>query len=315
MALVPGFQLRQAGTDPRHVELLAEVSQSVALPSILVQKNGMRVIDGLHRCEVAKLRGEANISARIVECTDAEALVFAIQANTLHGLPLSRPDRVASVERVLASHPGWSDRAIAELSGLSAKTVAAIRSGSPDAATANGKRLGRDGRWRPLFGGTGRERAAEYMAAHPEAPLREVAKAAGVSLGTAHSVRTRSRRPDGQRTAARARPASAGSVPLTWPSLSAKLERDPALRHAEGGRAFLRWMAGHAVQEGEWQNFVEAIPHHWRPDISRTALTIGREWRQFAGRLRDGNGSLSERQGRRSSADGSAVELRDQPAQ
>src|ERR1039458_10703869 len=62
--LVPGFHLRQEGTDPAHVRLLADAAGSVQLPSILVQKSGSRIIDGLHRLEVAKLRGEWTTSVR-----------------------------------------------------------------------------------------------------------------------------------------------------------------------------------------------------------------------------------------------------------
>ena len=73
-SLVPGFHLRHEGTDAGHVRLLADAAGSVKLPAILVQKRGSRIIDGMHRIEVAKLRGEWNISARIVDCTDSEAL-------------------------------------------------------------------------------------------------------------------------------------------------------------------------------------------------------------------------------------------------
>src|ERR1035437_9232974 len=125
--LVPGFHLRQEGTDPAHVRLLADAAGSVQLPSILVQKSGSRIIDGLHRLEVAKLRGEWTISARIVDCTDSEALVLAIKSNTLHGLPLSRADRISGAKRMLAAHPDWSDRAVAGITGLSAKSIASLR--------------------------------------------------------------------------------------------------------------------------------------------------------------------------------------------
>src|ERR1039458_10339815 len=125
--LVPGFHLRQEGTDPAHVRLLADAAGSVQLPSILVQKSGSRIIDGLHRLEVAKLRGEWAISARIVDCTDSEALVLAIKTNTLHGLPVSRADRISGAKRMLAAHPDWSDRAVAGITGLSAKSIASLR--------------------------------------------------------------------------------------------------------------------------------------------------------------------------------------------
>ena len=38
-SLVPGFRLRQEGTDADHVRLLADAAGSVTLPSILVQKH------------------------------------------------------------------------------------------------------------------------------------------------------------------------------------------------------------------------------------------------------------------------------------
>ena len=99
-SLLPAFYLRQAGTDAAHVRLLADAASSVKLPSILVQKRSSRIIDGMHRIEVAKLRGEWQISARIVDCTDEEALVLAVKANTLHGLPLSRADRISGAKRI-----------------------------------------------------------------------------------------------------------------------------------------------------------------------------------------------------------------------
>ena len=57
-SLVPGFHLRASGVDAAHVQLLAGAAGSARLPSILVQKNGTRIIDGMHRIEAARLRGE-----------------------------------------------------------------------------------------------------------------------------------------------------------------------------------------------------------------------------------------------------------------
>jgi hypothetical protein len=313
-SLVPGFHLRQAGTDAAHVRLLADAASSVKLPAILVQKRGSRIIDGMHRVEVAKLRGEWNIGARFVDCTDAEALILAVRSNTLHGLPLSRADRIASGKRILAAHPDWSDRAVAEITGLSAKAVASLRNSSTGDTQFCGKRLGRDGKRRPVVAADGRRRAAEYINAHPEAPLRQVARETDVSLGTVHDVRERIRRGTHQaaeeepgRSAeplasssatsaavglplpARTIPAQAGthnSRQLAWPGISGKLANDPSLRYTDGGRAFLRWMAQHSMQADEWQEFIDAIPRHWLIDVSQIAATMSEEWRHFADRLR-----------------------------
>jgi hypothetical protein len=231
-ALSPGVYLRQAGTSAAHVQLLMDAAGSAELPPILVQEEGWRVIDGLHRVQVAKLRGDQLIRARFLDCTDSEALVLGMQANSAHGLPLSKADRVAGARRVLAAHPDWSDRAIAGITGLSAKTIASLR-GRPGggAHPSGGKRLGRDGRRRPVTAGEGRRRAAEYISAHPDAPLRQVARETDVSLGTVHDVSARLRRgADPERNGRRGRtgdlavhpggaaaPAPTGTTPLRRP--------------------------------------------------------------------------------------------------
>jgi hypothetical protein len=322
-SLVPGFHLRQEGTDADHVRLLADAAGSVKLPSILVQRNGSRIIDGMHRLEVAKLRGEWSISARIVDCTDEEALVLAVKANTLHGLPLTRADRISSAKRILATHADWSDRSVAGITGLSAKAIASIRNSAAGPVPFNGKRLGRDGKRRPVTPGEGRRRAAEYITAHPEASLREVARETDVSLGTVHDVRERLRRgeenvvPAPGRTAGpggHIRPAPVAPAPAadrspadrpaappvwaihpgagarsaarpTWSAISGKLAGDPALRYTEGGRAFLRWMSMHSMQADEWREFIDAIPQHWLEEVGRMAISMSEEWRQFAERL------------------------------
>ena len=312
-SLVPGFHLRHEGTDAGHVRLLADAAGSVRLPSILVQKRGSRIIDGMHRVEVAKLRGEWNISARIVDCTEEEALVLAVKSNTLHGLPLSRADRISSAKRILTAHLDWSDRAVAGITGLSAKAIASLRNSSTGEAQFNGKRLGRDGKRRPVMPAEGRQRAAEYIHAHPEASLREVARATDVSLGTVHGLRERIRR---EADDASGRPelvvdqvgchpvpppppppsplvplssvgviqgaGVCGAQRLTWPAISAKLAADPALRYNEGGRAFLRWMAGHSMQSDEWREFFDAVPQHWLRAVTRIAVGMSEEWQQFA---------------------------------
>jgi hypothetical protein len=312
-SLVPGFHLRQAGTDAAHVKLLADAASSAKLPSILVQKCNSRIIDGMHRIEVAKLRGERNISVRIVDCTDEEALVLAVKSNTLHGLPLTRADRISSAKRILTSHPDWSDRAVAVITGLSARAIASLRTSATGDSQFYGKRLGRDGKRRPVIAGEGRRRAAEYINAHPEASLRQVARETDVSLGTVHDVRERIRcgtlhaveEPGrsaeqvtrnsttsiatGPASPPRSLPPHRGTgsaQQLVWPAISAKLTSDPALRYTDGGRAFLRWMAVHSMQADEWREFIDSIPQRWLQDVCQIAANMSEEWRQFAEQLR-----------------------------
>lgn len=295
--LVPAFSLREAGTDARHVQMLAEAASSTVLPPILVQRRNSRIIDGLHRVEVARLRGEWSIRARLIDCTDEEALILAVKSNVVHGLPLSRADRISSAKRIIASHPDWSDRVLAGITGLSAKTIASIRNITTDPAQPHVKRLGRDGKRRPVAPGEGRRRAVEYINDHPEASLREVARAADVSIGTAHDLREKVRRgalhaiPDiSQRDTRETNRAPAcedmaDAQGLAWPAIAAKLANDPSLRYTQGGRAFLRWMTAHSAEPNEWSNFIDAVPQHWLRDVRRVAVNMTEEWRRFAEQL------------------------------
>lgn len=311
-SLVPGFHLRMTGTDAAHVRLLADAAESVRLPPILVQERGARIIDGMHRFEVARLRGEWTINARVVNCTDEEALVLAVKSNTLHGLPLTRADRISSAKRILATNPDWSDRKVAMITGISAKSIASLRNSSAVDAQFQGKRLGRDGKRRPVDAAEGRRRVAEYIHGHPEASLREIARETDASLGTAHNVREKIRRgvfadmaeprhgeEQPVRGSAPAAPASplrpAVSSPLrsraegrqrvVWQAVSAKLVGDPALRYTDGGRAFLRWMAQRAMQADEWREFADAVPQRWLKEVWQLAATMSDEWREFADEL------------------------------
>lgn len=290
---------RVTGTDEAHVRLLAEVANFDELPPILVQRGSLRVIDGAHRLEAAKARGEKLIRARVVDCTDDDAYVLAVCANTLDGLPLCRADRVASARRILGWHPDWSDRAIGTVTGLSAGTVGGIRQESASEAGQFTKRLGRDGRRRPVTALKGRERAAEYIAAWPDAPLREVARQTDVSLGTAADVRARMRRGldpvipggDGRGGGGGRRQGRHPAAAPRWPQLAPKLADDPSLRYTEGGRAFLRWMTTLMTGTAQWREFADAVPAHWLDDVGRVAEQASEEWRCFAEHLRRRQGS------------------------
>jgi ParB-like chromosome segregation protein Spo0J len=313
-SLSSGFFLRGTGTDSAHVRMLAEVDSFGKLPPILVQKNGLRIIDGTHRFEAAKQRGEITIRARIINCTNNDAFILAVKANTLHGLPLSRADRVLGAKRILDWHPDWSDRAIGIATGLSAKTIASIRRESADDRQQFSKRLGRDGKRRPVTAIEGRKRAAEFITAWPDASLREIARETDVSLGTVQDVRARMRSGLDPLTAGRVRPPleaaeSQATEPVrlrpsplpsrlaprgarrnaqqpAWPDISNKMMCDPSLKYTEGGRAFMRWMFMHVSNTSQWKEFVDSIPSHWLSEISVVAEQASEDWRDFAEHLK-----------------------------
>ncbi|WP_345961672.1 ParB N-terminal domain-containing protein [Streptomyces sp. BRB040] len=187
--LLPADSPRTAGENAEHVQVLV---QSVAvLPPIIVHRASMRVVDGAHRLRAAVERGDEVVQVRFFEGSARDAFLVAVRENTAHGLPLSMRDRLAAARRILSTHPHWSDRAIAELAGLSPKTMGELRRAAPDEGVQPTVRMGRDGRIRPVDGSAGRLRAARLVTEEPEASLRDVARRAGISPGTVRDVRAR----------------------------------------------------------------------------------------------------------------------------
>jgi len=151
----------------------------------------MQVIDGMHRLRAAVIRGESKIWVRFVDCDEKDIFVIAVQANTAHGLPLSLAERKRAAARIIGLYPHWSDRLIASASGLSHKTVGAIRGPATGENSQLQARTGHDGRVRALSSAVGRMAAANFLQANPGASLQQVANAVGISPGTARDVRDR----------------------------------------------------------------------------------------------------------------------------
>ncbi|GGX22339.1 hypothetical protein GCM10010297_49380 [Streptomyces malachitofuscus] len=308
-ALLPADSPRLAGENPEHVELLAATRD---LPPILVQRSTMRVIDGMHRVRAALLRGEETIAVTFFEGDDGEAFLRAVDANIRHGLPLSLADREAAARRILANRPQWSDRTVATATGLSHTTVGAIRRRSGLPAAQDGSRVGRDGRARPVDAAAGRRRASEVIARQPDAPLRAIAREAGISVGTARDVRERLRAgrdpvPESQRRPAREPVPSAGGPAESpaqgaggtrqgpdWRSVVGSLSRDPAVRYAQNGRAFVRWVDGHVIEPVEWCELIDAVPPHWQHSVAELARSCAGAWLEFARELEQRARTTSE---------------------
>ncbi|MGW0523561.1 ParB/RepB/Spo0J family partition protein [Crossiella sp. NPDC003009] len=273
---------RRAGEDAGHVRLLAE---SVAeLPPILVHQESMRVIDGMHRLLAAVARGRVEVAACFFDGSERDAFVLAVRANISHGLPLTAADRRAAAGRILRSHPEWSDRLIAKVTGLSPGTVAGIRQ-RDEQADNPATRIGRDGRARPVNSADGRRKAGQLFAERPSASLREVARAAGVAVSTAQDVRRRLRAgqdpvPAGVRSRI-ARP----PVPVDRESVLRALRADPALRFTEAGRALLRWLDA-APSASALDLVVASVPEYHRAELAELATGAARSWQDLAARLR-----------------------------
>jgi len=275
--LVPADSPRAEDVDLAYARSLMAIRE---LPPILVCRRTMRVIDGMHRLTAVTLAGRTRIDVHYFEGDEEEAFVAAVQANLHHGRRLNQQERSAAACRILAAYPQWSNRAIAQAAGLSTKTVAAIRGRSSGDGPQLNTRVGRDGRARPVDPAAGRERAAAYLRDHPEASLRRIASAAGVSVGTARDVRARVQRGEDpvpakrdaappepvplaavHRTDARSRPVRR-TVPAGDPL--AALARDPSIRFSDRGRQLLRLLDNRALVDAEGDLLAAAVPRHSR---------------------------------------------------
>lgn len=296
---------RLGGEDTEHIRLLAE--SGAALPPIMVHRPTMTVIDGVHRVRAALLNGQHEIAARLLDCDENAAFVLAVRANITHGLPLSQSDRAAAATRIINSQPQWSDRAVAAATGLSDKTVSRIRARSTANTPQSNSRLGRDGRVRPLDSGFRRQQAAAMINDRPDAGLREVARATGLSAATVRDVRQRIERgedpvPGRYRppekpehstvspiSRPRRRPTNGRSrqkdIPANRDALLATLRHDPSLRFSEVGRNTLRWLHQHIVDTEDLENLGRGLPDHWAPVVAGVARSCAEEWNRFAEHL------------------------------
>ncbi len=265
--LVRSESPRLDGENEEHIQRLAETDEP--LPPILVHWPSMLVIDGMHRLRAAQLRGQRSIGVQFLDCGRNEIFVEQVRANVAHGLPLSLADRKAAVERVLTTHPHWSDRMIAAATGLAHKTVGRIRRDLAEHLQEATTRVGRDGYTRPLGRG-GRARAEEILRRDPDASLRTVARAAGVSVGTVHSVR---------------REVAAEVSDKQWASTMRMLRADPSLRFTEAGRAVLQLFGSHSVAGDGWRRLSDSVPAYWAPSLADLAHELALGWQQFAAHL------------------------------
>ena len=309
-SLLPANSPRSRGEDDEHIQRLAE--NEAELPPILVQQGTMRVIDGMHRLRAAVLNGRRSIEVEFFDGSDEEAFIRAVEQNIAHGLPLTLADRKAAAARILGFRPALSDRSVASVTGLSPKTVGAVRARLSEEIPHPDQRRGRDGRLRPLDNSEGRLRAAEAIRQNPGASLRQIAASAGISPETARGVQARLRAgadPAHNRLRRPARPGGqpadsaggAGGSSATSGAVAAgprdrqlagevsgilqKLSRDPALRHSDTGRGLLQVLRATAVDRTALAALMQEAPQHSRPLLATVARHNARIWKETADQL------------------------------
>lgn len=301
-SVLPADSPRLSGEDMEHARSLAEADQE--LPPIIIHQATMRVIDGMHRLRAAQLRGQTEIKAKFFHGPESDAFLLAVEANIRHGLPLTLADKTAAAQRLIRSHPHWSDRAIASATALSATKVGGLRN---EASTGEQltARLGQDGKIRPVSTEEGRRIAGRLLSETPYAPLREIARKAGISPGTVRDVRARvlrgedpvplsirtpgKRRKPEPKTEEYGRAAARGSdgpeTAADLDTLFQNLCRDPSLRQSELGRLLLRMLDVQLTGARRSSTIADAIPEHRLEMVSLAATECARSWQAFAERL------------------------------
>ncbi|MDX3536042.1 winged helix-turn-helix transcriptional regulator [Streptomyces sp. MB09-01] len=292
--------LRKSGADAGHAQALAD--SELALPPITVHRATMRVVDGMHRLRAAELRGQDRIAVQFFDGDEKDAFVLSVAANVAHGLPLARADRIAAVQRIFVSHPQWSDRAVASVTGLSAKKVAEVRRGMADDEPQVAVRVGLDGRARPVNSVQGRELASELIRSNPGASLRQIARKVGISPATVADVRERIRqgvdpvplklRGGKPQSGRRTRPVAGTNAPML-PSRKLSdlmpifdtLRRDPSLRFNDTGRLVLRLFDSCAHAARERRKIADSVPPHCRMLVAELFLGYAEMWRYLAEEL------------------------------
>lgn len=302
--LVEGDFPRLGGINDAHIGILAEVE--APLPPICVHYGTMRIIDGVHRVRAARLKGRDVIEAWFFRGSLDDAFCLAVRENMAHGLPLTTADRQAAAARILRTRPEVSDRAIALVTGIAARTVAGVRRRMGE-TTAMPARVGRDGRVRPLNATEGRRRAGEVVLARPDASLREIARESGVSVGTARDVRSRVRAGESpvpstsriehkdapmaeSKATRKPQPVMTGQLSMRPPEVDLDilldgLRRDPSLRYTDSGRAFLRWLMPQIRMVAQWRDATSAVPPHCSVVVARVASECARMWSEVADQL------------------------------
>lgn len=299
-SLVISESPRLDGENSEHIQALAESAEE--LPPIWVHEQSKKIIDGVHRVRAAVARGTSEIEVRFFCGSEMDAFLLSVSANIRHGRPLSQRDRIAAAERIITARPEWSDRMIASLAGVSPNRVAPMRRQAANRIQQPARRVGRDGRSRPVDSAQGRQRAAEIITENPSASLRQIARAAGISPATAANVRhqvdqgaspvSNQVSPERERTKIRSPAPTPGGGHAENRSLSElttmfdRLRRDPSLRFSDAGRSLLRMFdAVHAALD-EQEQVLHLVPPHSRASVAELTRGYAQLLQQFSEELK-----------------------------
>lgn len=206
-------------------------------------------------------------------CLGSDALIEGVRRELLRAPSSPVLERKAAALRILVARPELSDRYVARIVGLSAKTVGIQRRTAGEAIAKVQVRLGLDGRSRRLS-----DRDAQEPARADDRGATSFAARGGAPGG-------RAGRPD---------PVSADADEVAGLHIAVReaeailtvLARDPSVRHSDSGRALLVRFAAGVVRPADWDVLLAAAPQHCVELLQRMAHSNSRAWAAVAERLR-----------------------------
>jgi ParB-like chromosome segregation protein Spo0J len=280
-----GVTPRLEGEDPSHVRVLADIFE--ILPPIVVHRESMTVVDGYHRVRAARLLQIAEVSALLFDGDEADAYLESVRLNIAHGKPLTLRERERAATQIAESHPDWSDRRIAELCGVSPKTVARSRKASSEEDPHLTVRIGRDHKRRPTDPAALRLKVAEHLKASPDASLEAVARATGSSRGTVRDVRERLRThrdvvPQGLKRRRRYSNVRAETDEPTAGQPAASPQPERARTSTATAAELAEWLAATDVRDEHCKAYAAVVPVASIRSIAADARRRAATWNRFA---------------------------------
>jgi ParB-like chromosome segregation protein Spo0J len=145
-------QSREAINDDVVAEYAERMREGDKFPPVVVFHDGSKyfLADGFHRVLAAERNDFRDILADVRKGTRADALKYSLGANITHGLKRTNADKRHAIGIALREFPELSDRAIAEMCGVSNQSVANHRPQVSKIDTSTPpKRVGLDGKQYP----------------------------------------------------------------------------------------------------------------------------------------------------------------------
>ena len=274
-----GILLRFDEEDAEHAQSLAYCLDDC--PPILVDQSTATVIDGAHRVLAARLLGRETIPARYFTGTHEEAFVEAVKANIAHGKPLTLAEREAAAKKLLKMHDDWSNRLVAQVCGLSDKTVGRLRETSAEVPQSS-SRIGRDGRHRPIDTRVLRNEIAMALRVDPDAKADDLARTLRTSASTVRDVRKRIQSGDNpvrkERTVRAVNPIPYRTNEERGKSAGVDWTSDMAILALPGGGGFAEWLTQTKIKSSQWEVHISEIPLGRIPQLIAEARSRALEW-------------------------------------